>query len=138
MLQSTYNEVLTTDNENFLIKNSSFYLIPGQSLKMQIFVKFSVLQPIPKVKSIRLNGRTVCPSTPVLRISQCPSVFLYDNTRFENNRWHGSLSLESEFELTGLWIEVTLDAPAELLQVSSIISVISRLKCQYTMKLHRF
>ncbi|CAH1118379.1 unnamed protein product [Phaedon cochleariae] len=48
-------------------------------------------------------------------VSPCPDVFSYEPQKAENDRWYGSASLQTTEDLTGVWLVVELDRPAELL-----------------------
>lgn len=47
--------------------------------------------------------------------SPCPEVFSYEPRGTEEDRWYGVLSLRTSEDLTGIWIHILLDRPAELL-----------------------
>lgn len=49
--------------------------------------------------------------------SPCPEVFNFEPRGSEEDRWYGVISLTTEEELNGVWIQLGLDRPAELLGV---------------------
>lgn len=49
--------------------------------------------------------------------SPCPQIFSYEPRGTEEDRWYGVLSLRTSEDLTGIWIHILLDRPAELLGV---------------------
>lgn len=115
-LKSQFGEVKSEDNKEFLIKDRNYNLIQGNPLHFPIIVQYDKEETIPSVVSIRLNGRVVCPvSKDPPKTSKCPGVFSYNKDKQEEGVWHGTLTLESEFELKGAWIRIVLDHPAELL-----------------------
>lgn len=114
-------EISTQDNKEFLIRDGNFNLVPGGILTIPFTVLYPADEPVPSFVSVRINGRTVCPTvkenTPTLT-SKCPGVFSYNKDREEKGTWFGTLVLDSEFELKGAWIRIVLDSAAELLIVS--------------------
>lgn len=64
------------------------------------------------------------------RPSPCPEIFHYESqSRDEENKWYGAITLNTDEDLFGVWVKITLDRKAELLGVShhpsSRISIIS-------------
>lgn len=49
--------------------------------------------------------------------SPCPSVFSYEGSQPENERWYGIALLSTDESLVGVRIDVKLDRPAEILVV---------------------
>ncbi|XP_023310719.1 limulus clotting factor C-like isoform X1 [Anoplophora glabripennis] len=47
--------------------------------------------------------------------SPCPETFSYEPRGSENDRWYGVISLKTTEELTGVWLRLILDRPAELI-----------------------
>lgn len=62
--QSWLGEVTTEDNERFTILSLSQKLHPGPALSSRFMVKFNSTQGSPQVRTIRLNGRQICPPDP--------------------------------------------------------------------------
>lgn len=114
-------EVRTEDNISFLVKSPDTVLKAGSPVKIPISVSYNPSLGIPKVVAVRLNAREVCPIKKPVRISPCPSVFLFDKVQNSTDKWSGVLSLKSEYELQGLWIRVTLDAAVTDLEVRDLI-----------------
>lgn len=49
--------------------------------------------------------------------SPCPNILSYEARNLEDDRWYASLTLESDEDLTGIFINIRLDRPAQLLGV---------------------
>ncbi|XP_074041881.1 uncharacterized protein isoform X2 [Leptinotarsa decemlineata] len=47
--------------------------------------------------------------------SPCPDVFSYEQKDVDEDRWYGTISLKTLEDLTGVWITIQLDKPAEIL-----------------------
>lgn len=60
-----------------------------------------------------------------LNPSPCPEIFDYES-KVENDRWYGVISLRSSEDLTGVYLNILLDRPAQLLGVSKEFSLISK------------
>lgn len=49
--------------------------------------------------------------------SPCPAILSYEPRDLEDDKWYGNIKLESEGDLTGIYINIVLDRPAQLLGV---------------------
>lgn len=49
--------------------------------------------------------------------STCPNILTHESRNLEDDRWYAVLTLESDEDLTGVYINVLLDRPAQLLGV---------------------
>jgi hypothetical protein len=58
--QNWIGEVTTTDNTHFKIENTKMIINPGSAVAVRFFVRYNTLNPTPKLKTIRLNGREIC------------------------------------------------------------------------------
>nr|CAD7199948.1 unnamed protein product [Timema douglasi]CAD7415690.1 unnamed protein product [Timema poppensis] len=54
-------------------------------------------------------------------MSPCPSVFSYEGRQPEDNRWFGVILVTTDEPLTGFWLDVTLDHPAHILGVITLL-----------------
>ncbi|XP_060532656.1 phenoloxidase-activating factor 1-like [Cylas formicarius] len=45
-------------------------------------------------------------------VSPCPRIFQYERKAGENDRWYGTATLTSTYELLGVWFKVFLDKPS--------------------------
>jgi hypothetical protein len=61
-LQNWIGEVKSKDNTHFTILNLNETVIPGPPLSIRIFVKFPEGENVPRLQSIHINGRQVCPA----------------------------------------------------------------------------
>jgi hypothetical protein len=61
-LQNWIGEVKSKDNTHFTILNLNKTVIPGPPLSIRIFVKFTEGENIPRLRSIHINGREICPA----------------------------------------------------------------------------
>ncbi|XP_063218714.1 serine protease gd-like [Bacillus rossius redtenbacheri] len=55
-------KVSSKDNIHFTVVNLNKKIAPGPPVSVRIFVKFEEMETIPQVKSIRFNGKQICPS----------------------------------------------------------------------------
>ncbi|KAF2885467.1 hypothetical protein ILUMI_20747 [Ignelater luminosus] len=60
-LDNSFGEVETTNNQEYLIENRNFHLKANVPQTIEFYVRYDPHEPIPKLISFRLNGRTVCP-----------------------------------------------------------------------------
>ncbi|XP_063924172.1 serine proteinase stubble-like isoform X3 [Zophobas morio] len=78
LLGNWFGETVSSDNQEFTIKNPRYKLEAGPPVSVRFFVKYNLAATIPSVNTIRLNGKTICTSgreevattTPQLHISQ--------------------------------------------------------------------
>jgi hypothetical protein len=61
-LQNWIGEVKSKDNTHFTILNLNETVIPGPPLSIRIFVKFREGENVPRLRSIHINGRQICPT----------------------------------------------------------------------------
>lgn len=54
------------------------------------------------------------------RPSPCPNIFQYESVDLEGGQWTGAASITTKEELSGVWLNVGLDSPANVLIVSFI------------------
>lgn len=54
--------------------------------------------------------------------SPCPRTFSYEPKGNESDRWYGVISLKTFEELSGVWLRIKLDRPADLIGVQQNIS----------------
>ena len=52
--------------------------------------------------------------------SPCPGIFRYEPPK-DQNKWYGVATLISDIELSGVWLKVILDRPAEQFGVRELI-----------------
>lgn len=45
-------------------------------------------------------------------ISPCPKFFQYEPPGSENDRWYGTVTLQSDSELSGVWLRLIFDRPS--------------------------
>lgn len=57
-------KVTTNDNELFTVLNLEQKLHPGPPVPSMFMVKFNAVKGSPQVRTIRLNGRQICPPDP--------------------------------------------------------------------------
>ncbi|PNF27882.1 hypothetical protein B7P43_G08304 [Cryptotermes secundus] len=62
LLGNWIGEVKSKDNTRFTILNLNQTVIPGPPLSIRIFVKFPEGENIPRLRSIHVNGRQICPA----------------------------------------------------------------------------
>ncbi|KAF2882846.1 hypothetical protein ILUMI_23358 [Ignelater luminosus] len=61
LLGNSFGDASTEDNKDFLIKNKNYQLEANRDpVRIRFFVKYNAGGVIPRVKSIKLNGRPVC------------------------------------------------------------------------------
>lgn len=50
-------------------------------------------------------------------VSPCPSVFSYEGTESEHDRWFGTVLLSTDESLVGVRLDIKLDRPTQILVV---------------------
>jgi hypothetical protein len=78
LLGNWFGEAVSSDNQEFTVKNPGYKLEAGPPVSVRFFVKYNAASTVPSVKSVKLNGKTVCTAnreetvstTPRLHISQ--------------------------------------------------------------------
>ncbi|KAF7286607.1 chymotrypsin-C-like [Rhynchophorus ferrugineus] len=61
-LGNWFGEVETRDNNTgYLIKNPGVKLMPGSPIQLRFYVRFNPNEPVPFIKTLRLNARQICP-----------------------------------------------------------------------------
>ncbi|CAG9861494.1 unnamed protein product [Phyllotreta striolata] len=78
LLGNWFGETYSTDNQEFKIANQDYTLEAGPPVSIRFFVKYDPSKSAPRVRLIRLNGKTVCSedmhelrtTTPKLHISK--------------------------------------------------------------------
>ncbi|XP_039751836.1 serine protease gd-like isoform X5 [Pararge aegeria] len=60
ILGNWVGDVTTTDNIDFKIENTKMKIHPGPAVAIRFFVQYNVLNKIPRLHAIRLNGREIC------------------------------------------------------------------------------
>ncbi|RZC39732.1 hypothetical protein BDFB_013205 [Asbolus verrucosus] len=78
LLGNWFGEAVSSDNQEFTVKNPRYKLEAGPPVSVRFFVKYNAASTIPSLTSIKLNGKTVCTTsreeimttTPRLHISQ--------------------------------------------------------------------
>ncbi|XP_028172298.1 serine protease 44-like isoform X2 [Ostrinia furnacalis] len=60
ILGNWIGDVSTSDNKDFKVENSDMMIHPGPAVAVRFFVQYNILNPTPKLKTIRLNGREIC------------------------------------------------------------------------------
>lgn len=66
---------------------------------------------------LTILGLTILHIVTSQQTSPCPEVLTYEPRDFEDDRWYGVLSFKPEEDLTGIYINIVLDRPAQLLGV---------------------
>ncbi|XP_017770035.1 PREDICTED: coagulation factor X-like isoform X2 [Nicrophorus vespilloides] len=68
-LGNWFGEIKTSDNKDYLIKNRNHQLKSNMPYSLRFYIKYDPSETMPKLMSIRLNAKTVCPegesTTPV-------------------------------------------------------------------------
>ncbi|XP_075219545.1 uncharacterized protein LOC142323596 [Lycorma delicatula] len=64
LLVSWMGDVTSSDNERFTILSLTQKLLPGPPLSSRFMVKYNAKRGSPQLRSIRLNGRQICPPDP--------------------------------------------------------------------------
>lgn len=72
------------------------------------------------------------------QMSPCPKVLTYEPRNFEDDRWYGVLTFKSEEDLTGIYINIVLDRPAQLLGVWLILFISITKKYIFLSKNNKF
>lgn len=54
------------ENKEYLVRNPSRKLNPGENIKVKITVKYDASEPAPQMVGFRLNARVVCPENGIL------------------------------------------------------------------------
>jgi hypothetical protein len=62
ILKNWIGEVKSKDNIDFTILNLNQKVMPGPPLSIRIFVKFPQGQSVPRLRTIHINGRQICPA----------------------------------------------------------------------------
>ncbi|XP_021913624.1 serine protease gd-like, partial [Zootermopsis nevadensis] len=62
LLGNWLGEVKSKDNIHFTILNLNQKVMPGPPLSIRIFVKFPQGQSVPRLRTIHINGRQICPA----------------------------------------------------------------------------
>ncbi|XP_034827728.1 serine protease gd-like isoform X1 [Maniola hyperantus] len=60
ILGNWVGDVTTTDNTDFKIENTKMKIHPGPAVAVRFFVQYNVLNKVPRLRAIRLNGREIC------------------------------------------------------------------------------
>ncbi|KAI4455191.1 modular serine protease [Holotrichia oblita] len=63
-LGNWFGEVRVHSNKAYLIKNRKHRLIANIPLHIRFYIKYDPSKPVPRVVSIRLNAKTICPEHP--------------------------------------------------------------------------
>lgn len=59
-MQNWVGDVTTTDNLDFKIENTKTKIHPGPATTVRFFVQYNQLNKVPRLVTIRLNGREIC------------------------------------------------------------------------------
>lgn len=83
LLVSWMGEVTSSNNERFTILSLTQKLLPGPPLSSRFMVKYDPARGSPQLRSIRLNGRQICPPDPnfPIRPQSRPQVIEEKSTR---------------------------------------------------------
>lgn len=115
---TSFGDVVQKEPNEFLVKKPKHKLPIGAELQYRINASFIPGETPPKILGFRLNARTVCPENGIIELpspavpkleSPCPNLFTYDPLTADADKWTGTITVKTDFELSGIWMRVILD-----------------------------